>query len=135
MTKHIMITGGTVIAILLLSCGYLSVRLDAVKLEAKQNKLAYEQCVASSKIAEEVSNEYQSEISNLNRRLRDVRRMLADTCIPVGDAASGRDGAASDGEFRGSNGVPATRILDLAEDAERVRLRLIGCQNYITRLK
>lgn len=135
MTKYLAVASGTVILCLLLLSAYLSVRLDAVKFEAKQNRIAYDQCVESSQIAKEVSYEYQSEISNLNRRLRDVRRMLADACVPVDQSSDGRNATSADGELRRANGVPASRILDIAESAERVRLRLISCQKYLTKIQ
>ena len=129
--KYIYTGLGIIILTLSVTAGYLSWRLDSVKLQLAQSKTAYNQCVQSQQAAQEASNEYQKQISTLNSRLRDVRRMLDNTIVPIKTTPGGHNGSTTTGEFRGANGVPASELLDIAEDAERVRLRLIGCQNYL----
>lgn len=100
-------------------------------LEADMTK----KCKEAQAITREVSDEYQSQISALNRRVSDLKRLRAQ-CVPVyADPPGGYNGAGA-GELRRSyGGVTAGILFDFARDAEQTRLQLIGCQDWIRKVE
>lgn len=88
-------------------------------------------CAKAQSISYEVSNEYQSNLSNLDNRLRDLNRVH--TCVPIANTTSGRDGSATGQGYARENGVDSKDLYDFAGDAERYRLQLVACQSFIRR--
>lgn len=89
-------------------------------------------CQQAQTITAEVSNDYQNQLSALNKRLADLKRMQH--CVPVfhpPGAAAGHDAAAGDGKLPGPDGVPSDVLYDFAADAEKVRLQLLACQSFV----
>jgi hypothetical protein len=92
-------------------------------------------CKEAQAITREVSDEYQSQISALNRRVADLKRLRAQ-CVPVYADPTGGHNGASTGELRGPDGgITAGTLLDFARDAEQTRLQLIGCQDWIRKVE
>lgn len=89
-------------------------------------------CQQAQSITAEVSNDYQTKLSALDKRLADLKRLQR--CVPVNhpaDAAGGRDAAPGHGQLPGPDGVYSDVLYDFAADAEKVRLQLIACQSFI----
>lgn len=102
----------------------------ALKIE-NTRKAAIAQCEEDKKLTKDVSHEYQSQISDLNRRLADLKRVRY-ACLPVTDPSGGRDAAPRAGHA-GGNAVDTGTLYDYAGRAEQYRLQLIACQTFITR--
>ena len=77
-------------------------KIDVARLEAKQTKALAAQeaqltaaCQKAQKITEEISHDYQEQLSALNRKLAALKRVRAHPqCIPIDPPACGRDGRA-----------------------------------------
>lgn len=108
--------------------------LKIVRGERDTYKASHSQCENDKLIAQEVSNDYQKKLSALDIKLRDLQRVYERTCIPIDRGTGRRNAASSAGELPRSDGIPATALLEYAGDAERVRLRLIACQDFITKI-
>lgn len=108
--------------------------LTTVRAEREAYKLSHAQCETDKIIASEVSNEYQKKLTDLDTQLRDLRRVYRDTCVPINRPSGRRHAAAPEGELREPDGIEAEWLIDYAGDAERVRLRLLGCQDFLNRL-
>lgn len=92
-------------------------------------------CKEAQAITREVSDEYQSQISALNRRVADLKRVRTQ-CVPFYSDPTGGHHGSTDGEFRGPDGgITAGTLLDFARDAEQTRLQLIGCQDWIKKVE
>lgn len=89
-------------------------------------------CAKAQSISYEVSREYQSNLSNLDNRLRDLNRVRA--CVPIANTTSGRDGSATGQGYARANGVDSKDLYDFAGDAERYRLQLVACQSFVRRV-
>lgn len=98
---------------------------------AAQEQALNASCAKSQQITSEVSNDYQSQIAALNRRVRELKRVRPDRCVPIADPAGGRDGPASPGEHGRAHGIDAGALYDFAADGEAYRLQLIACQAFI----
>lgn len=99
---------------------------------ANQRQKIIAQCEADKQLTNEVSNEYQSQIASLSRRVADLKRVRQYACVPVTDTAGGRDAAPRAGHA-GGNAVDTGTLYDYAGRAEQYRLQLIACQTFITR--
>ena len=113
-----------------------SLKLETVMTQRDAWKTSYAKCQDEKELIEEVSREFESQKDIANSKLRDMRRLLNHTRVTLRDATSVRDEASSDREFRGQTvgEIGTGWLIDFAEDAEDVRLRLIGCQNYLNGL-
>ena len=101
----------------------------ALEIESTKRSVI-EQCEEDKKLTLEVSNAYQIELSDLNRRLVDLKRVQRDVCVPVADPASGRDASAGAGHVE-RNGILAGTLYDYAGTAEQYRRQLMACQSFI----
>lgn len=92
------------------------------------------ECEKAQAITKGVSNAYQAKLTSLDAKLSSARRLYANRCVAVqGIAAAGHHAATAGKELSGGNaGVAADRLIDLAGRAEKVRLKLIGCQAFIS---
>jgi len=92
-----------------------------------------EQCNKDKAITKEVSSAYQKKISALNSKLNALR-VSPPKCIAVKpNTPIGRNDAAPGEELRGQNGLPSGVLYEFAGDAEKSRLQLIACQDFINR--
>ena len=114
-------------------------KIDVARLEAKQNKALAAQekqlneaCDKAQQITKEVSHDYQEQLSNLGRKLDTLKRVHANTqCVPITGTAAGRDEPARAGEFSGPHGIRPDWLYDTAAEADKYRLQLIACQDFI----
>lgn len=106
---------------------------------AKQKKELTAQCETAKATTEEVSRELQTQLSVRDASLADARRLLNKRCTSpvVVNPTTGHDGSTSPGKFRVQDGesivADGQELLDIAGDAEAVRLRLIACQSFVER--
>lgn len=99
---------------------------------AKAISTANAECEKGKQLSKEISNDYQNKIAGLNKRIADLKRLRPSVCVPVSAAAPGRN-AATGSVASGQNGIDAGTLLDYAADAERYRLQLSSCQDFINR--
>lgn len=93
-------------------------------------------CERDKNLTKEVSSDYQKQISALNSRIADLKRVRPSVCIPVANPAARCDGTAVIGGHAGANGqggVTSDFLYDFAGEAETYRLRLIACQSFISK--
>lgn len=89
-------------------------------------------CEADKKLTQEVSNAYQSKISSLNSQLTRLRNVQPARCVPVTQPSGGYHATPQSGKpTRPNGGVDSSALYDFAGEAERYRLQLIGCQDFI----
>lgn len=120
---------------------FYSAKIKTVELEfiekTKSIEVAAEKkCSDAQAITSEVSYAHQNKISNLQRSLADARKLYRNKCARVlyGDAASGHNGSAAGYIDAGSYDVDAESLIEFAGDAEKHRLQLIGCQDFVHRV-
>jgi hypothetical protein len=89
-------------------------------------------CEEEKKITKDVSHEYQTKLSSLNAQLARLKRVQSHCIVP--GTAGGRDGEAERGKPSGPDGVSTAWLLEFAGEAERYRLQLISCQDFIRRV-
>lgn len=114
-------------------------KIDVARLEAKQNKALAAQekqlneaCDKAQQITKEVSHDYQEQLSTLGRQLDTLKRVRAQSkCVPVSNSPARRDEPTHAGEFFRHHGLRTDWLYDFAGDAEKYRLQLIACQNFI----
>ena len=105
--------------------------LESALSDQKTSMIA--QCDADKKLTSEVSNDYQSKIEALNNRISSLKRLRPAGCVPVTNSASGYH--APTGSFdAGAHGVTFESLIEYSGDAEKYRLQLIGCQDFINRV-
>tara|TARA_R110000851_G_scaffold287513_3_gene441554 strand:- start:21939 stop:22358 length:420 start_codon:yes stop_codon:yes gene_type:complete len=130
---------GSVLAVLGLSAWLriTHLQLDAMEISRDAWKRAETDCKLDAKTVEEVSREFENAKVITDRKLRDMRRLLDNTHIPITKPSSVRNAASADGELRGQGvgQIGADWIINFAEDAEDVRQRFIGCQNYLAKIR
>lgn len=91
------------------------------------------QCDADKKITSEVSNDYQSKIQTLNNRIASLKRLRPAGCVPISSPTSGHNEAAGNLDA-GTHGITAESLIEYGGDAEKYRLQLIGCQDFVNRV-
>lgn len=114
-------------------------KIDVARLEVKhinalaaQEKQLNEACDKAQQINKEVSHDYQEQLSNLGRKLDTLKRVHANTqCVPITGTPAGRDEPARAGEFSGPHGIRPDWLYDTAAEADKYRLQLIACQDFI----
>jgi hypothetical protein len=99
----------------------------------EQKNLLISQCNDQKKITEEASHEYQKKLRAANDRLAHLKRLHANTCLPIARPSDGSNGAAAAVDTR-SNGLAAAPLLDLAAECDGYRAQLIGLQDFINRV-
>lgn len=118
--------------------------LDVNRIEANhreelsaQAKAQFEQCRAEKAITEEVSNDYQKKLASLTASYNSLRKLYNGRCVAVSNTEStvGHNAASAGSQLSGSHGIYAGYLIDFAYDAEQVRLRLIGCQDFVRRVQ
>jgi len=103
--------------------------VQAEKETAVQN---YTQCLEDKKITNEVSNEYQNQLSISNTELDHFKRMFREaTCINIASPSSQPYDSTKEGKHGQPNGLRSDWLLDYAGEAEGYRLQVIGLQNFI----
>ena len=114
-------------------------KIDVARLEAKQTKALAAQekklneaCDKAQQINKEVSHDYQEQLSSLGGKLDTLKRVHANTrCVPIADTSAGRDGATQPGKLSGPHGIRSEWLYDTAAEADKYRLQLIACQDFI----
>lgn len=103
----------------------------AKELAAQETALRAE-CKADKELTKEVSHGYQSKITDLNAKLAALKRVRPSRCVvPIAGDTAGRSPAAGADKPAGQDGTPAESLYDFAGDAEKYRLQLIACQEFI----
>ncbi|TXH13848.1 MAG: hypothetical protein E6R03_10620 [Hyphomicrobiaceae bacterium] len=94
------------------------------------------QCEQDKQLTSEVSDEYQSQISNLNDQLAKLKRLRrqAPDCVPVASQADSGHADTERAELTGKNGLRSEWLLDYAAEAEQYRLQLKSCQDFINKV-
>lgn len=93
--------------------------------------------MADKALTEKVSHEYQNQISALNARVADLRRLRPDVCVAItGTAASGYVGPSAKDKpvGQGVTGHPRIdyyKLIDRLQEGEKYRLQLIECQSFV----
>lgn len=125
-----LLTGG--VALKLHSWRVASIELKHQQALEKQKTALERVCAAEKAITTEVSREYQKQISDLGKRAA-AKRLRKQACVPVVAAgpAGGHHAGTGPDPLRRADGVDPAALHDLAGDAERDRLKLIGCQRFI----
>lgn len=101
---------------------------EIARLQETMNK----QCEADKALTSEVSNAYQKQVADLNRRVAAYKRMHKPTCIAVTSRAAIGHNAASWPEPAGrDDGINSEALIDYAGKQEDRYLRLLGCQDFI----
>lgn len=92
-------------------------------------------CTAAQNLTQGVSNAYQKKLADLNDQLAAVKRVRHNPrCVPTtASATSRRDAAAIQQKPVGTNAIRAEWLVDFAAEAEKYRLQLIACQDFVTR--
>lgn len=88
-------------------------------------------CIRANEISNEVSNDYQKNLSDLNNRMLDYDGVRE--CVPVSDTAGGRDDSPQGQGHAGADGVNPTTLYRFARDAEQYRIQLTACQDFVRR--
>jgi len=107
-----------------------------VKLIERENaalESSLSQCLSNQQLTAEVSNDYQKKVAALNRKLADIKRLRDNArCVPISTGPGRRDAATGTGEPSGS-GLNSDWLIEYAAEAERYRLQLLGCQDFVNR--
>ena len=110
-------------------------KIKQLKLEYTQARNAFEQCQLDMHLSNEVTNEYESKITDLNVKLRDLRRLYSTARIKINHSTVFNNATSTEKEFCRQNGIDASELIDYSEDAERTRLKLLGCQSFLKGLE
>lgn len=102
---------------------------------AAQEVVLERRCAEEKAITKGVSDEFQEKYSDVSRKLSAARRMYANTCVKLQPprSASGYNAEAGNALNAGQDAVAAESFVEFAGEAEKYRLQLIGCQDFITR--
>jgi hypothetical protein len=79
----------------------------------------------------EASDAYQAKISALSGNAAKLRKLYERRCYTVSAPTSRPDGSTSTGELPRTYAIDAGELIDIGEDAEKVRLQLIALQDFI----
>jgi hypothetical protein len=104
--------------------------------ELKGQQIALvKQCESQKQITEDVSHDYQTKLSTLNRRIANLKRLYGQTarCVPVAKPTTGHDATANGRKHVRENGILAERLIEYAGEAEQYRLQLKACQSFINK--
>lgn len=116
-------------------------KIDVTRIEAKHEaqitslrNAMTEACNVAQETTRKVSHEYQIQLGTFNSRLSAAQRLHDHRCVAVTlSPARGHDAAPAGKELSGGDaGIAAGSLIDLAGRAEKVRLQLKSCQQFIT---
>ena len=124
-----------------LSVAYVLHAADIRRIEARQiTALAAQadqlraECAKDKQLTEEISHAYEIKIASLRGQLAHAKRVFAPAaCVPITLSAGEFHGAGRPDEPAGPHGVLADTLLEYAADAETYRLKLMSCQDFITK--
>lgn len=112
---------------------YLTSKLELTAFQRDQNAAQLQSCVKQHLINREVSHEYQTQLSDIDRRLSDLKRVRGQaSCIPV-VTAGGSDGTGTGTELPGRNGLSDLWLLEFAARCDKSRVKATGLQSLIRR--
>lgn len=112
------------------SVGRLNARHEAA-LVSQQTALQGE-CQKDKLITQEISNDYQNQLSDLRQQLAAIKRVQPNRCVPTASRpASRRDDAKGNPQLSDAHGVFTDDLYDFAFDAEQVGRQLDACQGFI----
>lgn len=114
-------------------------RLDVARIEARNVKAMDAQkaqliaeCEKAQQITEGVSHDYQEQLYALSRELDTLKRVHSHPeCVPIAKPSAGCNGTTSTGKPIEAHGLRTDWLYDFAAEAERYRIQLIACQNFI----
>ena len=103
----------------------------AITLQLNADTIA---CNKDKQITQEAANDYETRISALNIQLASVKRMQPSRCImPIAaKPASRTHAAAGKSEPAQQHGVSTGWLYGYAGTCEKLRIQVIGLQNFIT---
>ncbi len=90
----------------------------------------YEQ---QKQLSEDISNDYQKQLSALNKRVRALRVRHSCDNVSATTKTSGRD-AKDRGIVSGTFAFPASELIDFEEAAEQTRLKHNACVDFVNKL-
>lgn len=126
------IYGITAMAVFGVGC-YITHQWDASALKSalqEQEKTLTEQCNKAKKITEDVSHDYETQITALNSRVSALK-LRPKNCVPITRTATRPNGSTGTAEHGGQDGVNSDIFYDYAALAEKYRLQIIGLQEFI----
>lgn len=112
-----------------LDVSYLEIK-HAKQMQTQKEELVG-QCKKAQKLTEDSANDLLKKTSDLTAKLNAYKLRLKSQPVPATNTASGNDGSPRSCQYAGSDSVD---LLDYAADAEKYRLQLISCQNFITKV-
>lgn len=131
--------GGGAIAAFALSWLLHTVDVDRIEAEqqaaltAQEEKL-HAECANDKAITKGVDDDLQAKNTALTRRIGELKRVQPSTCIVPAPNPSVSGNAAPGGTVSaGAHGITTNALYDFAFDAERYRLQLIACQDFISK--
>lgn len=96
---------------------------------------AQAQCLKEKQLTTEVSNELQTQLTDLRSQLAAAKRVRPQSCVPVVTRpAGGHDGQAGDAQLPDPHGITSDALLDFAYDAEVVGRQLDSCQEFVSKV-
>lgn len=105
---------------------------DTYKAERDQLQVAYDAAISNQNKNFEVSNDYQTRLTDVNRKLAAALRVRDNAkCVPA--LTPGRPDAGTAGrELSGRDGISSDYLRDFAARCEKTRLQLLGLQSWAT---
>lgn len=139
MTKYLLIACG-VMGLMLAGSGLWIKSLKSDLALQIANAQAFEeannQCEKQREKANEISKKHQGRLADLNRKLRDYRVRDANAvCVNIDEATRRHNDATNGTIVLEKNGLRSEWLIEYAGEAERTRLQLIGCQEFIQSLE
>lgn len=92
------------------------------------------QCNADKALTERIDHEQLQKISSLSRRVTELKRVHKTECVPVARPASSNNGTTGAGHA-GADAVAFESLIDYAALAEKHRIQLLGCQDFVRSLR
>lgn len=99
---------------------------------AAQAEMINAECEKSKQLTERVDNEYQQKINQLRADVKRARGLhKSNNCVSVVKTASGDNATAAKDVIHGKYVIGSEWLINYAEEAEQVRVQLLGCQEYV----
>ena len=104
---------------------------EALKAQAKTLQA---ECAKEKQITQEISHDYQNQLTDLAAQLAAAKRVRPPACLPVYVAkpAPGRDAGNGAGYVAG-DAINSDALLDFAATGEKYRRQVNACQEFIRR--
>lgn len=112
-----------------LDVSYLEIK-HANELSTQRDQLVSD-CKKAQKLTEESANDLLKKTDDLTAKLNAYKLRLKPKPMPTPNPASGNDGGSSTCQYAGSD---SGDLLDYGATAEKYRLQLISCQQFITKV-